>query len=90
MALVEVQIPEKLTVSQKMHGAVNKAKAKLLPVTTQSMERLEICLGCEYYSENTINAERGRKICRICKCPVADKVLDPAHTCALPDPLKKW
>lgn len=74
MATVDIPIPEKHSLGHYAKGGVKKIIASLLPVTATSMQRLNTCLGCKYYSENSNNADKGRKVCRLCDCPVADKV----------------
>ncbi len=90
MAIVQIEIPKKHGVMHYAKGAVKAIQATTLPETPLSRARLAICKGCDYYSENSRNADTGRKVCRVCDCPAELKVKIPNEVCPLPAPLQKW
>ncbi len=82
-------------------GGVKYVVAQFLDETPQSRARYEICTGirkddfgnetqvkkgCDYYSETTRNAYTGKKMCRLCKCPVLEKSKTPSEKC----PMELW
>lgn len=87
---MNVEIPKYFSVKHYANGAVKKIQSSILPITPESQARLKICKGCDYYSENSRNADKGKEICRLCRCPVADKVKIPSEHCPLPLPHRKW
>ena len=90
MAKVQIDIPQKHGIAHYAKGAVKAVVATTLPETPLSRARLDICKGCDYYSENSRNADTGRKVCRVCDCPAELKVKIPNEVCPLPNGLQKW
>lgn len=72
MPTIDFTKPEHNTMHY-VNGAAKFIQAQFLPETVTSRQRLNTCLGCDFYSENSRNADTGKKICRLCRCPALEK-----------------
>jgi hypothetical protein len=72
MNITHITIP-KIGLVDYAKGALKYLEAQQLPVTANSQTRLNTCLKCDYYSENTRSADTGKEVCRLCRCKVREK-----------------
>ena len=71
--IVTVKDIQEKGVGHYAKGAVKFIASQFLPETVASRKRVETCINCPFYSENSRNAYKGHNVCTLCTCPILEK-----------------